>query len=51
MLSYRLGSVNDFHCGFKPVLRLGKPHSFSTFFGVEKEINVHLLSLTRQLRR
>jgi len=35
MLSYRLGTVNDFHWGFKPVL--GKPHTFSTSPGEEKE--------------
>ena len=27
MLSYRLGTVNDFHWGFKPVLSYSKPHS------------------------
>jgi len=37
MLSYRLGTVNDFHWGFKPVLIYSKPHTFSTFFGEEKE--------------
>ena len=37
MLSYRLGTVNDFHCEFKPVLSYSKPHTFSTFFGEEKE--------------
>jgi len=37
MLSYRLGTVNDFHWGFKPVLSYSKPHTFSTFFGEEKE--------------
>jgi len=36
MLSYRLGTVNDFHWGFKPVLSYSKPHTFSTFFGEEK---------------
>jgi len=51
MLSYRLGTVNDFHWGFKPVLSLSNPDFFSTFFGEEKEINVHLLSLIRPLRR
>jgi len=30
MLSYRLGTVNDFHWGFKPVLSYSKPHTFST---------------------
>ena len=29
MLSYRLGSVNDFHLEFKPVLSFSKPHTFS----------------------
>jgi len=37
MLSYRLGTVIDFHWGFKPVLSYSKPHTFSTFFGEEKE--------------
>jgi len=37
MLSYRLGTVNDFHLGFKPVLSYSKPHTFSTFFGEKKE--------------
>ena len=37
MLSYRLGTVNDFHCGFKPVLSYSKPYTFSTFLGEEKE--------------
>jgi len=37
MLSYRLGTVNDFHWGFKPVLSYCKPNTFSTFFGEEKE--------------
>ena len=31
MLSYRLGTVNDFHWEFKPVLSYSKPHTFSTF--------------------
>ena len=34
---YRLGTVNDFHWEFKPVLSYSKPHTFSTFFGEEKE--------------
>ena len=50
MLSYRLGTVNDFHWGFKPVLGYSKPHTFSTSFGEEKEINMHLLTPTRPLR-
>jgi len=37
MLSYRLGTVNDFHWEFKPVLSFSKPHTFSTFFGEEQE--------------
>jgi len=37
MLSYRLGTVNDFHWGFKPVLSYIKPHTFSTSHGEEKE--------------
>jgi len=27
MLSYRLGTVNDFHWEFKPVLSYSKPHT------------------------
>jgi len=37
MLSYRLGTVNDFHWELKPVLSYSRPHTFSTFFGEEKE--------------
>jgi len=37
MLSYRLGTVNDFLWGFKPVLSYSKPHTFSACFGEEKE--------------
>ena len=37
MLSYRLGTVNDFHWGFKPVLSYSKPHTFSTSLGEENE--------------
>ena len=37
MLSYRLGTVNDFHWGFKPVLSYSKPHTFSTSLGEEKK--------------
>jgi len=37
MSSYRLGTVNDFHWGFKPVLSYSKPHTFSTSLGKEKE--------------
>jgi len=50
MLSYRLGTVNDIHWGFKPVLSHSKPHTFSTFFGEEKNRKMHLLSATRPLR-
>jgi len=39
MLSYRLGTINDFRLEFKPVLSYSKPHTFSTFFGEEKEKN------------
>jgi len=34
MLSYRLGTVNDFHWGFNPVLSYSKHNTFLTF--VEK---------------
>jgi len=37
MLSYRLGTVNDFHWGFNPVLSYSKPYTFLTFFGEEKK--------------
>jgi len=37
VLSYRLGTVIDFNWEFKPVLSFSKPHTFSTFFGEEKE--------------
>ena len=37
MLSYRLGTVNDFHWGFKPVFRYSKPHTYSTSIGEESE--------------
>jgi len=30
MLSYRLGTVNDFHWDFKPLSSYSKPHTFST---------------------
>ena len=43
MLSYHLGSVNDFHWGSKPVLSYSKPHTFSTPLGEGKEnlININ----------
>ena len=50
MLSCRLGTVNDFHWEFKPLLSYSKPHPFSTFFGEEKERKMYLLSPTRPLR-
>ena len=50
MLSYRLGMVNDFHWEFKPVLSYSKPHTFSTFFGEEKERKKRIYSLTRPHR-
>jgi len=37
MLGYRIGTVNGFHWGFKPVLSYSKPQTSSTFFGEEKE--------------
>jgi len=37
MLSYRLGSVNDFHLEFEPVLSYSKPHTFSTFLEKKKK--------------
>ena len=46
MLSYRLGTVNDFHWGFKPVLSYSKPHTFSTFLEKKKKEKVHLISPT-----
>ena len=45
MLSYRLGTVNDFHWGFKPVLSYSKPHTFSTFCREEKRKNKCIYSL------
>jgi len=43
-MSYRLGMVNDFHWEFKPFLTYSKPHTFSTFFGEEKEKNAFTFS-------
>jgi len=37
MLNYRLGTVNDFHWEFKPVLIYSKPYTSSTFLEEEKE--------------
>jgi len=45
MLSYRLGTVNDFVWEFKPVLSYSKLHTFSTFFGEEKEWKKCIYSL------
>jgi len=42
MLSYRLGTVNDFYWGYKQVF--SKPHTFSTFIREEKEQNALILS-------
>jgi len=50
MLSYRLGTVNDFHLEFKPVSSYSKPQAFSTSFGEEKERKMHLLSPTRPFK-
>jgi len=50
MLSYRLGTVNDFHWEFKTVLSYSKPHTFSTYFGEEKKEKMHLLSPTKPFR-
>jgi len=47
MLSYRLGTVNDFHWEFKLVLSYSKPHTFSTFFGAEKRKKKCIRSYSR----
>jgi len=47
MLSYRLGTVNDFHWEFKPALSYSKPHTFSSFLGEEKERKMYLTSPTK----
>jgi len=36
MLSYRLGTVKDFHMEFEPVLSYSKPHIFSTYYEKKK---------------
>ena len=36
MLSYRLGTVNDFHCGIKQVLGYSQPHIYFTCIGEKK---------------
>ena len=45
MLSYRFGTVNDFHWELKPVLSYSKPHTFSKPFGEEKERKKCIYSL------
>jgi len=49
MLSYRLGTVNNFHWEFKPVLGYSKPHTFSTCLGEEKE-RKNAFNLSRLLK-
>jgi len=44
MLSYRLGTVNDFYWDLKPVFRYSKPQTYPTFIGDATEHNIHLLS-------
>jgi len=44
MLSYHLGTVNDFHWEFKPVLSYSKPHTFSTFLEIKKRKNAFTMS-------
>jgi len=39
MLSYRFGTINDFHWELKPILSCSKPHTFSTFFGKRERKN------------
>ena len=39
MLSYRLGTVNDFQWVFKPVLSYSKPPIISTFLEKKKKDN------------
>jgi len=41
MLSYRLGTVNDFHWEFKPILSYSKPYTFSTFLEKKKVEKMH----------
>ena len=48
MMSYHLGTVNDFHWGLKPVSNYSTPHTFPTFIGEDKE-KKHLLSLPGHL--
>ena len=37
MLSYRLGTVNDFHWEFKPVLSHSTPHTSQQFLEKKKK--------------
>ena len=47
MLSYRLGTVNDFYWELKPVLSYSKPHTFSTFLETKKKEKMLLISPTK----
>ena len=47
MLSYRLGTVNDFHFGFKPVLSYSKPYNLSTYIREDKEMKNAFTVLTQ----
>jgi len=60
-MNYSLGTVNDFHWMFKPILSYSKPHTFSTIdhrafifhmlFGVGKDKNpIDLGSLGQRSR-
>ena len=51
MLSYRIGTVHDFHWEFKPVLSYSKLHIFLTFLREEKDKRMRLLTPTRPFRR
>ena len=44
MLRYRLGTVNDFHWEFEPVLSYSKPHTFSTYFKTKRKKTAFTLS-------
>jgi len=45
MLCHRLGTVNDCHWEFKPVLSYSKHHTFSTFFWRRKRKKICIYSL------
>ena len=47
MLSYRLGTVNDFHWGFKPVLSYSKPHLHVSKILAKEVVKVVLKVVTR----